>query len=179
VGAVSELVRSGAGFHILKVIERRAPSALVKTVTQTRVRHILLRTTPELSVAVATQRLEELRQRITSGKTDFATAAREVSQDGSASKGGDLGWASPGMFVQEFEETMNSLSEGEVSKPTVSRFGVHLIQVDDRRSIDLSPRDVRELVRNQLHEAKLDEAYAAWAKDVRERAYVELRDPPQ
>ena len=179
VGAVSELVRSGAGFHILKVIERRAPSALVKTVTQTRVRHILLRTTPELSVAVATQRLEELRQRITSGKTDFATAAREVSQDGSASKGGDLGWASPGMFVPQFEETINSLSEGEVSKPTVSRFGVHLIQVDDRRRIDLSPRDVRELVRNQLHEAKLDEAYAAWAKDVRQRAYVELRDPPQ
>ena len=179
VGAVSDLVRSGAGFHILKVVERRAPSNLVKTITQTRARHILLRTTPQLSVAAATQRLNDLRQRILDGKTDFATAARENSQDGSASQGGDLGWASPGMFVPEFEETMNALAEGEISKPIVSRFGVHLIQVNDRRRVDLSPRDVRELVRNQLREVKLEEAYAAWAKDVRERAYVELREPPQ
>ena len=83
------------------------------------------------------------------------------------------------MFVPEFEATMNALAEGEISKPFVSRFGVHLIQVNDRRRVDLSPRDVRELVRNQLREAKLEEAYAAWAKDVRERAYVELREPPQ
>ncbi|WP_342620220.1 peptidylprolyl isomerase [Rhodoferax sp. GW822-FHT02A01] len=179
VGAVSDLVRSGAGFHILKVVERRAPTNLVKTITQTRARHILLRTSPQLSVAAATQRLNELRQRILDGKTDFATAARENSQDGSASQGGDLGWASPGMFVPEFEATMNALAEGEISKPFVSRFGVHLIQVNDRRRVDLSPRDVRELVRNQLREAKLEEAYAAWAKDVRERAYVELREPPQ
>jgi peptidyl-prolyl cis-trans isomerase SurA len=179
VGAVSDLVRSGAGFHILKVVERRAPSNLVKTITQTRARHILLRTSPQLSIAAATQRLNELRQRILDGKTDFATAARENSQDGSASQGGDLGWTSPGMFVPEFEQTMNALAEGEISKPIVSRFGVHLIQVNDRRRVDLGPREVRELVRNQLREAKLEEAYAAWAKDVRERAYVELREPPQ
>ena len=179
VGAVSELLRSGAGFHILKVLDRRAPSSLVKSVMQTHARHILLRTGPDLSAFAASAKLGEVRQRILSGKTDFAAAARELSQDGSAAQGGDLGWASPGMFVPEFEEVMNRLKEGEISQPTVSRFGVHLIQLTERRRTELSPREVRELVRNQLREAKLDEAYAAWTRDVRERAYVELREPPQ
>lgn len=179
VGAVSDLVRSGAGFHILKVLERRVPSNLAKAVVQSHARHILLRTTPELSAFAASARLADIRQRIVSGKTDFAAAAREFSQDGSAAQGGDLGWASPGMFVPEFEEVMSRLKEGEISQPTVSRFGVHLIQLIDRRRTEMSPREVREVVRNQLREAKLDEAYANWARDVRERAYVEMREPPQ
>jgi peptidyl-prolyl cis-trans isomerase SurA len=179
VGAVSELVRSGAGFHILKVLERRAAASLGKTVVQTRARHILLRTGPELSAFAASAKLAEIRQRIVSGQTDFASAAREISQDGSAAQGGDLGWANPGMYVPEFEEVMNRLGEGEISKPAVSRFGVHLIQLTDRRRAELGPREVRELVRNQLREAKLEEAYIAWARDVRERAFVELREPPQ
>ena len=95
------------------------------------------------------------------------------------SQGGDLGWASPGMFVPEFEDAMNRLVDGQVSNPVVSRFGVHLIQLVERRRVDLSPRDVREQVRNQLREVKLDEAYATWTRDIRERAYVELREPPQ
>ncbi len=179
VGAVSELVRSGAGFHILKVLERRAPSALAKSVVQSHANHILLRTGPELTQAAALTKLGDVRQRIVSGKTDFASAAREFSQDGSAPQGGDLGWASPGMFVPEFEDAMNRLVDGQVSNPVVSRFGVHLIQLVERRHVDLSPRDVREQVRNQLREAKLDEAYATWTRDIRERAYVELREPPQ
>jgi peptidyl-prolyl cis-trans isomerase SurA len=179
VGAVSDLVRSGAGFHILKVLERRAPSALAKSVVQSHANHILLRTGPELSQTAALAKLAEIRQRITSGKTDFASAAREFSQDGSASQGGDLGWASPGMFVPEFEEVMNRLNDGQISNPMVSRYGVHLIQLVERRKVDMSPREVRELIRNQLREAKLDAAYATWVRDVRERAYVELREPPQ
>ena len=178
-GAVSDLVRSGAGFHILKVLERREPSVLAKSVVQSHVNHILLRTGPELSQAAAQAKLAEIRQRITSGKTDFASAAREYSQDGSASQGGDLGWASPGMFVPEFEEVMNRLNDGQISNPMVSRFGVHLVQLVERRRVEMSPREVRELIRNQLREAKLDDAYATWARDVRERAYVELREPPQ
>jgi peptidyl-prolyl cis-trans isomerase SurA len=178
VGAVSELVRSGAGFHILKVLERRAPSALARSVVQSHANHILLRTGPELSQAAALAKLADIRQRIVSGKTDFATAARENSQDGSAPQGGDLGWASPGMFVPEFEEVMNRLNDGQVSSPVVSRFGVHLIQLVERRRADLSAREVRELVRNQLREVKLAEAYATWTRDIRERAYVELREPP-
>ncbi len=179
VGAVSDLVRSGAGFHILKVLERRAPSALARAVVQSHANHILLRTGPELSQAAAVAKLTDIRQRIASGKTDFASAARENSQDGSASQGGDLGWASPGMFVPEFEEAMNRLTDGQISSPVVSRFGVHLIQLVERRRVDLSPREVRELVRNQLREAKLEEAFVTWTRDVRERAYVELREAPQ
>ena len=179
VGSVSDLVRSGAGFHILKVLERRAPSALARSIVQSHVNHVLLRTGPELSQAAALSKLADIRQRIASGKTDFASAAREFSQDGSASQGGDLGWASPGMFVPEFEEVMNRLTEGQISNPAVSRFGVHLIQLVERRRVELKPREVRELVRNQLREAKLEEAYMTWTRDIRERAYVELREPPQ
>jgi peptidyl-prolyl cis-trans isomerase SurA len=179
VGGVSELVRSGAGFHILKVLERRGPSTLSKTIVQSHLRHILLRAGPELSQSAAIAKLTELRQRIVSGKTDFASAARQTSQDGSAAQGGDLGWSNPGMFVPEFEDAMNRLSPGEISQPVVSRFGVHLIQLAERRRTELKPREVREVVHNQLREAKLEEAYAAWARDVRERAYVELREAPQ
>jgi peptidyl-prolyl cis-trans isomerase SurA len=124
-------------------------------------------------------KLADIRQRIVSGKTDFANAARDNSQDGSASQGGDLGWVSPGTFVPEFEEALNHLADGQISSPVVSRFGVHLIQLLDRRRVDLSPREVREMVRNQLREAKLDEAYASWTRDIRERAYVEMRESPQ
>jgi peptidyl-prolyl cis-trans isomerase SurA len=179
VGAVSELVRSGAGFHILKVLDRRAPSALARSVVQSHASHILLRTGPELSQAAAVAKLADIRQRIVSGKTDFASAARDNSQDGSASQGGDLGWVSPGTFVPEFEEVLNQLTDGQISSPVVSRFGVHLIQLLDRRRVDLSPREVREMVRNQLRETKLEEAYASWTRDIRERAYVEMREPPQ
>jgi peptidyl-prolyl cis-trans isomerase SurA len=179
VGAVSDLVRSGAGFHILKVLERRAPAGLVKSVAQTRARHILLRTGAELSAFAASAKVAALRQDIVSGKTGFATAARENSQDGSAAQGGDLGWNSPGQFVPEFEEALNRLKPGEISPPVVSRFGVHLIQLTDRRKVDLNSREMREMVRSQLREAKVEESYANWAREVRERAYVELREPPQ
>ena len=179
VGGVSELVHSGAGFHILKVVERHAPANLGKAVVQHRVRHILLRSTPDLSAFAATTRLAEVRQRILSGKTSFASAAREVSQDASAAQGGELGWVNPGSFVPEFEEAMHRLKEGEISAPVVSRFGVHLIQVTDQRRVELSAQQVREQVRQQLRETKLEEAYRAWARDVRQRAYVEMREPPQ
>jgi peptidyl-prolyl cis-trans isomerase SurA len=178
-GGVSDIVRSGAGFHILKVIERRAPAVAVQTVVQNRARHILLRTSPQLTQAKALAQLVDYKQRIQSGKADFATLAREFSQDGSAAQGGDLGWAVPGLFVPEFEEVMNRLNEGEISAPMVSRFGTHLIQLVERRRIDLSPQQVRQSASNQLRETRTAEAYAVWARDVRERAYVEFREPPQ
>jgi peptidyl-prolyl cis-trans isomerase SurA len=105
--------------------------------------------------------------------------AREHSQDGSAPQGGDLGWVGSGAFVPEFEEPMNRLTEGQVSVPVVSRFGVHLIQVIERRRVELSPREVREAVRNQLKESKYDAAFANWAQDIRGKAFVEFREPPQ
>ena len=178
VGAISAVVRSGAGFHILKVIDRRQGQATLM-VTQTRARHILLRPTAQMSQAQAVARLSELRQSIVSGKADFAAIARQISQDGSAAQGGDLGWANPGMFVPEFEQVMNRLRPGQVAEPLVSRFGVHLIEVTDRRNAPLSDQDQRAMARNALREKKLDEAYAAWVEDVRGRAYVEMREPPQ
>jgi peptidyl-prolyl cis-trans isomerase SurA len=178
VGGVSEVLRSGAGFHVLKVLDRQqAPATLM--VTQTRARHILLRLGPQLTQAQALAQLNALRQDIVSGKADFADAAKRLSQDGSAAQGGDLGWASPGMFVPEFEQTMNRLRPGQVAEPLVSRFGVHLIEVTERRDAPMSDAEQRALARNVLREKKLDEAYAVWATDVRGRAYVEMREPVQ
>ena len=178
-GEVSEIVRSGAGFHILKVLEKRAPAAMTRTVVQSHARHILLRVTPQLTQAAALARLADFKKRVQAGTATFQSLARENSQDGSAAQGGDLGWASPGMFVPEFDEAMNRLTEGQVSDPVVSRFGVHLIELIERRRVELSPREVRELVRNQLHEARYEEAFTTWAQDVRARAFVEFREPPQ
>lgn len=179
VGGIAGPVRSGAGFHVLKVIERKRAGMPAAAVTETRARHILLRTSAQLSEAAAVARLAEFKTRIAAGQADFAALAREFSQDASAKDGGDLGWASPGMFVPEFEERMSRLAPGQVADPLVSRFGVHLIQVMERRSTKLSARDQREMVRASLREKKLEEAYAAWAQEVRGRAYVEYREPPQ
>jgi peptidyl-prolyl cis-trans isomerase SurA len=177
-GGVSELVRSGAGFHVIKVIEKRRGSVPGISVVQSRARHILLRPSPQLSEAAARQRLAEFKKRVESGQADFAQLAREFSQDASAANGGDLGWAAPGLFVPEFEDAMNNLAPGQIAEPLISRFGAHLIQLLERRQATLSPREQRELARNLVREKKLDEAYAQWAQDVRGRAYVELREPP-
>ena len=177
-GGVSELVRSGAGFHVIKVIEKRRGSVPGISVVQSRARHILLRPSAQLSAAAARQRLAEFKKRVESGQADFAQLAREFSQDASAASGGDLGWAAPGLFVPEFEDAMNNLAPGQIAEPLISRFGVHLIQLLERRQATLSQREQRELARNLVREKKLDEAYAQWAQDVRGRAYVELREPP-
>jgi peptidyl-prolyl cis-trans isomerase SurA len=179
VGDISELVRSGAGFHVLRVLEKKSAGLPAMTVTQSRARHILLRLSPQLSEAAARAKLLTFKKRLAIGEVDFAALARDHSQDGSAAQGGELGWASPGMFVPEFEEVMNRLAPGQVSEPLVSRFGVHLIQLTERRSVTMSPREQRETVRAMLREKKLEEAYATWAQDLRGRAYVELREPPQ
>lgn len=178
-GTVADLVRSGAGFHILKVIEKRQGGVPDATVTQTHARHILLRLTPQLNEAAAVQKLAGFKRQIQAGQADFAALARENSDDNSAKDGGDLGWANPGLFVPEFEKTMNALSPNQISDPLVSRFGVHLIQVLERRDTQLSLREQRDMARAVLRERKQDEAYALWAQEIRGRAYVELREPPQ
>jgi len=179
VGQVSALLRSEAGFHILKVLDKQNSGLPAMAVTQSRARHILLRPGPQLSEAQARSRLLDFRQRVLAGKADFATLAREHSQDGSAAQGGDLGWSNPGMFVPEFEAVLNTLEPGQISAPLLSRFGVHLIQLQERRKASLNPQEQREAVRKLLHDKKLDERYARWAQDLRGRAFVELREPPQ
>jgi peptidyl-prolyl cis-trans isomerase SurA len=179
VGEIAGPVRSGAGFHVLKLLDRRQPNLAPATVTQSRARHILLIPNAQMNEAQARDRLNDFRRRIVSGESDFATLARQYSQDGSAQQGGDLGWANPGMFVPEFENVMNQLAPGQVSEPLISRFGVHLIQLIERRQATLNEREQRELIRNMLRERKRAEAYENWVRDVRARAYVELREAPQ
>ncbi len=179
VGGISDVVRSAAGFHILKVVERKAPTVFTISVVQSHARHILLRPAAQMTTAQALERLGEYKRRIESGAATFQSLASQYSQDGSAASGGDLGWVNPGMFVPEFEEVMNRLADGQISDPTPSRFGAHLIQMIERRRTDLAPREVRERVRAQLRESRLEEAYATWASEVRGRAFVEMREAPQ
>jgi peptidyl-prolyl cis-trans isomerase SurA len=177
VGEVApQVLRTGAGFHVLKLIERHDAGL---SIVQHRARHILLRLSSELSVELATRRLAGYQREVDAGKARFDELARRYSDDGSAAAGGDLGWAGPGQFVPEFEQALNELQPGGISDPVVSRFGVHLIQLIDRRRVTLDAREQREAARNALREAKYEEAYNDWAREVRARAYVELREAPQ
>jgi len=172
-----QLLRSGAGFHVLKLVDRKESSGL--KITQTRARHILLRPGPKLAPEAAQRRLAEMKRQIERGARKFEDLAREHSEDGSARQGGELGWVSPGAFVPEFEEVMNELAPGAVSDPVVSRFGIHLIQVLERREAAVDPKQMREQARNALREQKYEEAYTDWVRELRSRAYVEMREPPQ
>ncbi|MBL0729482.1 peptidylprolyl isomerase [Piscinibacter sp. HJYY11] len=171
------LVRSSAGFHVLKVLARNETGAF--TVTQTRARHVLLRPSAQLSQEAAVRRLQEFKRQITAGTRTFEQIARDNSEDGSAAQGGDLGWVSPGNFVPEFEEAMNALPLNGLSDPVISRFGAHLIQVMERRQVTLDAKQQREQARNALREQKFEDAYVEWVRELRSRAYVELREPPQ
>lgn len=177
-GGITEPVRSGAGWHVLKVIEKRQ-SGPASTVTQQHARHILLRVTPQLTEDAARARLADMKRRLQAGQAEFAALARATSQDGSAAEGGDLGWSNPGQFVPEFEEVLESLQPGQISDPVVSRFGVHLIQLIERRQYTLGPREQRDMARGVVRARKMEEAYRTWLQDLRARAYVELREPPQ
>jgi peptidyl-prolyl cis-trans isomerase SurA len=172
-----ELLRSGAGFHVLKLVERKDIDAF--SVQQVRARHILLRPSAELSSEAAVRRLEQFRREILSRSKTFEQLARDNSEDGSAPQGGDLGWSSPGQYVPEFEEAIAGLDVGGLSEPVATRFGIHLVQVVDRRQVTLDRKQQREQARNILREQKFEEAYVEWLRDLRGRAYIELRDPPQ
>ncbi|MEO8525408.1 MAG: peptidylprolyl isomerase [Caldimonas sp.] len=174
---VPEVLRSGAGFHILKLIERKEGDAF--SVQQVHARHILLRPSAELSIEAATRRLAQFRREILARTKTFEQLARDNSEDGSAAQGGDLGWSSPGQYVPEFEEAIAGLDVGGLSEPITTRFGVHLVQVVDRRQVTLDRKQQREQARNILREQKFEEAYVEWLRDLRGRAYIEMRDPPQ
>jgi len=172
-----DVLRSAAGFHVLKVIERKDEGAF--SVQQFRARHILLRTSAALTGEAAARRLSQFRREIQAGTKTFEQLARENSEDGSSAQGGDLGWASAGTFVPEFEEAIAGLDVGGLSEPVATRFGVHLVQVVERRQVTLDNKQQREQARNILREQKFEEAYVEWLRDLRGRAYIELRDPPQ
>ena len=172
-GETAPVLRSPNGFHIIKLVAKRGGAA-AKAVEQTHVRHILIKVNEVVSESDAKHKLEGLYERIKNGG-NFAELARLFSQDGSASKGGDLGWIYPGDTVPDFERVMNQLKPGEVSKPTRSPFGFHLIEVLERRVQDVSADRQRAAARQLLRERKMDEAYQDWLRQARDRAYVELR----
>ena len=175
-GVAPELLRSGAGFHVLKLLSRQEPEAA--RLTQTRVRHILLRPSARVPGQAAAARLATWRRQIASGERRFEDVAREFSEDASAAQGGDLGWASPGVMVPEFEQAMNGVPVGGLSEPVASRFGVHLIQVLERRAVEPDVRQQRDRARAALREQKFESAYREWVQELRSRAYVEWREPP-
>jgi peptidyl-prolyl cis-trans isomerase SurA len=172
-GELSGVLRSPAGFHVLKLVELRGAGA-PQLVEQAHVRHILVRTNELVSEDEAKRKLSNLRERIVNG-VDFAELARLNSDDGSASRGGDLGWIYPGDTVPEFERAFGELKLNEVSQPVKTPFGWHLIQVLERRTSDMSGERRRLEARKVLRERKGDEAYQEWLRQLRDRAYVELR----
>jgi peptidyl-prolyl cis-trans isomerase SurA len=177
-GEVADEVRSPAGFHILKVVERRGggwSNVGSGPVKQTRVRHILIRVNELNSETEVIRRLTEIAERMRAGSVDFADMARQYSVDGSAGQGGDLGWVYQGDTVQEFERAMDELEIGQISEPVRSPFGYHLIQVNERRNDEASADRVRSATRSLLRTRKSNERFQEWTTEVRDRAYVEYR----
>jgi peptidyl-prolyl cis-trans isomerase SurA len=174
-GETSAVLRSPNAFHIIKLLDKRNKDTPV-VITQTHVRHILIKTSELTSESEAKSRLNEIKRRIDGG-ADFAEQAKLYSEDGSAAQGGDLGWVSPGVFVPEFERAMNALKPGQMSGLVQSEFGWHLIQVIQRRSADISVEQKRQQAGMAIRAFKSDEAYQEWLRQLRDRAFVEYREP--
>ena len=173
-GDISDILRSPAGLHIVKLVERRGVKSEGRPLEQTRARHILVRANESVSETEARRRIDRLRQRLVEGAT-FEDIARFNSEDASAARGGDLGWVYPGDTVPEFENAMAQLKPNELSAPIRSPFGWHLIQVLERRTGELSSDRLRMEARKVLRDRKADEAYDEWLRQLRDRAYVEYR----
>ncbi|QDD63331.1 molecular chaperone SurA [Herbaspirillum seropedicae] len=178
-GQVSGLLKSGNGFHILKLVGRRTADgaqAAAPAVQQTHVRHILIKVNQVVTAAEAKRKLTELKERLDHGSATFEELAKLYSNDLSASKGGDLGWVYPGDTVPEFERAMDQLKPGEVSQPIETPFGYHLIQVVERKTDDASKERARQAARQAIRERKIEEATEDWMRQIRDRAYVEYRN---
>lgn len=173
ISEVSPLLRSANGFHILRLNDQRGSQTPV-IVQQTRARHILIKTNELVSENEARNRLNNLKERL-DNKGDFAELARVHSEDTSATRGGELGWVSPGDTVPEFERAMNALKPGEISAPVRSPFGWHLIQVLERRNEDMSKERLRLMARQALSARKSDEAYQEWVRQLRDQAFIDIR----
>ena len=178
LGEVRAVLRSPAGFHALKLIGKRGGGAsgagAAPMVNQTNARHILIKTNEVMSEDEAKRKLVNIRERIVAG-ANFAEVAKLNSEDGSASKGGDLGWLYSGDTVAEFERAMDELPLNQVSQPVRSQFGWHLIEVLERRKADMSTERKRAEARRVLRDRKADESYQEWVRQLRDRAYVEYR----
>jgi peptidyl-prolyl cis-trans isomerase SurA len=173
-GDISAVLRSPNAFHIIKLLDKRNKDTPV-LITQTHVRHILIKTSELTSESEAKSRLAEIKRRIEGG-ADFAAQAKQYSEDGSAAQGGDLGWVSPGVFVADFERAMNALKDGQISDLVQTEFGWHLIQVLGRRNADVSEEQKKQQASAAIRSFKSDEAYQDWLRQLRDRAFIEYRN---
>jgi peptidyl-prolyl cis-trans isomerase SurA len=174
-GQVAPVVKSPAGLHVLKLLDKRSQGPQAGSVERTRVRHILLPAATPAEEQEARRRLDEFKRQIQAGNASFDALAQQFSTDGSASKGGDLGWIYPGETVPDFERAMRELPVGGISGPVKSQFGMHLIEVLDRQAAENSPEQMRAAARQALRQQKADEAFEQWVRELRDRAYVEYR----
>ena len=173
VGTVSEVLRSPNGFHILKLISKRGGSSPL-VIEQTHARHILIKLSEVTSENEGKKKIDLIKERLDNGEK-FEVLARQFSEDGSASNGGDLGWVNPGDTVPLFEKAMNELKDGQISSTVRTPFGWHVIQVLERRKQDMSKEAARLKARQEIRKRKSEEAYQDWVGELRDRAFVELR----
>ncbi len=175
VDAVSKPIRSDAGYHLIKLYERRGGGE--QLIEQHFARHILIKPNEIRDEETTISQLNELRDRI-AADDDFALLAKEFSEDpGSALNGGELGWSTPGMFVPEFEQTMSSIELKEVSAPFLSQFGWHILQVTERRNEDFSDTIMRNRAQNLLRQRKYEEELQVWLQEIRDEAFIEIKEP--
>ncbi|MGH8729474.1 MAG: peptidylprolyl isomerase, partial [Burkholderiales bacterium] len=173
VNSVAPLLKSANGFHVLKLLDKRGAGGPA-TIQQTHARHILIKVSELTPEADAKHRLIELKERLDNGG-DFAELARLHSEDPSGANGGDLGWIALGDTVPEFERAMKGLEPGQVSEPVQTPFGWHLIELLEQRTEDVGADRQRVYARQTLRVRKADEAYQEWVRQLRDRAYVEIR----
>jgi peptidyl-prolyl cis-trans isomerase SurA len=173
VGQISNITRSAAGFHIVKLVDKRTHNDST-VVDQTHARHILVRVNEVVSESDAKAKIERYRERIDTG-AKFEELAKLNSEDSTSAKGGDLGWLNPGDTVPEFDDAMKKLEVGQVSAPVRTPFGWHLIQVIERRRQDITADRERTEAQVAIRQRKSDEAFQDWVRQVRDRAYVEVR----
>ena len=173
VGEVSQPLRSPNGFHVLKLTNKRGGNSPL-VIQQTHSRHILIKLSEIMSEKEGKQKMDNIKERLDNGEK-FEALARQYSEDSTASNGGDLGWINPGDTVPQFEKAMNELKDNQISQPVRTQFGWHVIQVIERRSQDMSKEAARLKARQEIRAKKADEAYQDWIRELRDRAYVELR----
>lgn len=174
-GEMAPILKSANGFHIVKLNDKRGKDVST-VITQTRVRHILIKPSELTSESDARNRLLQIRERVEQGGAKFEDLARQYSEDvGSGARGGELNWVNPGDLVPEFQKAMDALQPGELSQPVQSPFGWHLIQVLERRQQDVTEERQRLLARQNIRDRKADEAFQEWVRQIRDQAYVEFR----
>lgn len=173
VGAVSEPARSPAGFHVLKLYEKRGDEQ--QTQEQVNARHILIKPSAILSNDEAREKLKEIRQKILDG-ADFAAEAKEHSEDiGSMLAGGDLGWGVPELYVPEFAQVIKTSPIGEISEPFQTQFGWHILQVQERRNEDITDAVLRDKAARILTNRRFEDELQIWLREMRDAAYVDIR----